>query len=371
MHVKQLITPSFLVDLDILEENIRDMALLCRLEGKELWPMIKTHKSSAIAKLQQQAGAAGFLTSTLDEAEGLVNSGISEIMLAYPVAGKENISKMIKMTDRANIILSLDGSDAAEQLNERLKATHKILDYLIIIDCGLHRFGVAPDQAVDLAYRLQDLACLQLRGIATHPGHVYGAASFVEVAAIAAEEAVAMQTARESLQNAGFNVGMVATGSTPTVRQIISTTEITAVRPGNYVFYDHIQVALGTVTEVRCAFTVLATILSRPQADVLIIDAGSKCLGLDKGAHGNALLKGFGLVKGHAELLITALSEEVGKIKICGPTSLNVGDKLQIIPNHACSAANMTDYLIGHRKEIIEAILDVDMRGGTRQKPAI
>lgn len=371
MQIMELTTPSFLVDMDLLEENIREMASLCRDKGKELWPMVKTHKSVAIAKLQQQAGVSGFLTGTLDEAEMLVDNGIRELMLAYPIAGQANIGRLMKLADRANIIVSLDGCTAAEQLNEMLKTANKVLDYLLIIDCGLRRFGVEPDKAADLADRLQAFAYLRLRGIATHPGHVYGLMSPADVPAIAVEEVAALQTARHSLLRRGYHVSTVATGSTPTVREAALTEVISVLRPGNYVFYDNIQVVLGAAAERRCAFTVLATILSQPQPDVFIIDAGSKCLGLDKGAHGNALLQGFGLVRGHAELLITGLSEEVGKLKICGPTSLKVGDKIQIIPNHACSAANMTDYLIGCRNGKLETILDVDMRGGTRKKPLI
>lgn len=371
MLFTELTTPGFLVDLDILEQNIREMAMLCHVKGKELWPMVKTHKSIAIAKMQQQAGAAGFLTGTVDEAEMLADSGMKKLMLAYPVAGKENIARMIKLTDRSNIIISLDGHGAAEQLQETLKTANKVLDYLIIIDCGLHRFGVAPEKAADLAHSLQDFTCLRLRGIATHPGHVYGAASSMEVSGVAVEEVAALSRAKASLLRRGFQVPIVATGSTPTVKENAAAEVISALRPGNYVFYDNIQVALGTVAEERCALTVLATIITHPQPDTFIIDAGSKCLGLDKGAHGNKQLEGYGLIKGHAELLITALSEEVGKIKICAPTSLKVGDKLQIIPNHACAAANMTDYLIGYRKNTIDTILDVDMRGGTRPKPII
>jgi D-serine deaminase-like pyridoxal phosphate-dependent protein len=147
---------------------------------------------------------------------------------------------------------------------------------------------------------------LKLRGIATHPGHVY------------------------------------ATGSTPTAAHAAASGVVTVLRPGNYVFHDNTQIALGVVPEERCALTVLATVLSRPRPGTLLIEAGSKCLGLDKGAHGTALMSGFGLVKGHPELTVAGLSEEVGKLAVSGDTAVAVGDKLAVIPNHACSAANLT-----------------------------
>ncbi|MGL4634174.1 MAG: alanine racemase, partial [Cetobacterium sp.] len=98
-----------------------------------------------------------------------------------------------------------------------------------------------------------------------------------------------------------------------------------------------------------------------------ILDCGSKCLGLDQGAHGNSLTKGFGIVKNHPELTVIGLSEEVAKVKKEGPSALKIGDKIEIIPNHSCSAANMTNYLIGHRAGTIEKIIEVDIRGNSRK----
>lgn len=371
MQIGELTTPNFLVDLDLLEQNIAEMAARCRVNGKQLWPMVKTHKSTAIARKQVEAGAAGFLTGTLDEAEKLMDEGFTNLMLAYPVAAGENIERALKLGQRGRVTLSLDGAAAARQINEALRRTDGYLDYLIIIDCGLQRFGVEPGQAAWLARELASYERLYFKGIATHPGQVYGAASAEEVREVAAREVQAMQQAVNNLQENGFQPDIIATGSTPTADHVVKAAVINVLRPGNYVFYDNIQMALGVVPMERCALTVLATILSRPRQDTFIVDAGSKCLGLDKGAHGNALLDGYGRVKGHPELYVIGLSEEVGKIKIAGQTPLQVGDKIQIIPNHACSTANMTSYLVGHRKDILETTLPVDMRGGTVRRPPV
>jgi len=185
------------------------------------------------------------------------------------------------------------------------------------------------------------------------------------------EEIKALETAKGLLQKKGYRVDIVATGSTPTAKFAAKSNAITVLRPGNYVFYDNIQLAMGVTSEEHCALTVLATVISHPAPDKLIVDAGSKCLGLDKGAHGISIIKGFGIVKDHPELVIIDLSEEVGKIKIEGKTNLKVGDKIQIIPNHACSSANMTNYLIGHRKNVIEDTIYIDVRGGSYRKPPV
>ncbi|HHW02095.1 MAG TPA: amino-acid racemase [Thermoanaerobacterales bacterium] len=369
MDIKELTTPAFLVDLDVLEKNIEDMTDLCSRNNKKLWPMIKTHKSTQIALMQQTAGAEGFLVGTLDEAEKLVQEGFLNIMLAYPVAGEENVARAVNLAKKARVILSLDGIDAARVLNDAAKCHGQTLEYLIIIDSGLHRFGVLPEEAVELASNLSVLEYLKLVGIGTHPGHVYGSSSPEEVRKVAGEERQAMKRAKKNLEVAGYKVDIVATGSTPTATYVAEDENITVLRPGNFVFYDNIQMALGVVPESRCALTVLGTIVSHPREDTFIMDVGSKCLGLDKGAHGISMVKGYGMIKGHPELLITDLSEEVGKIKLLGKTKIKVGDKVRVIPNHACSAANMTDYLIGHRNGRIEKTIYIDMRGGSFRKP--
>lgn len=368
MTIWELPTPGFLLDLDIFETNLRDMAALCRRAGVELWPMVKTHKSTAIARQQREHGAAGFLTGTLDEAEELVNRGFEDIMLAYPVAGRENIARVAGLAGRARVTIGLDGQAAARELAAALNGAGLTLDYLIIIDCGLHRFGVAPAAAADLASALSGYKPLRLRGIATHPGQVYGAGSPAEVATVARDEIAALRQAKETLERRGFSCPVVATGSTPTARQTAVSGIVTVLRPGNYVFHDYSQVALGVVPPERCALTVLATIIAHPRPDTFIIDAGSKCFGLDRGAHGSELITSYGLIAGHPGLTLAGLSEEVGKIRIFAKTNLDVGDKIAVIPNHACSAANLTNWLVGHRRGILDADIAIDMRGNFRRR---
>lgn len=371
MNINELSTPSFLVDLNVLESNISEMAKICQESDVELWPMVKTHKSSIIAKMQYDAGVGGFLVGTIDEAKKLVDSGFKDIMLAYPVAGEENIKRVMDLAKRARVIAAFDGEDTAKELNDVLTQENLNLEYLIIVDCGLHRFGVGPEFAGNLAQKLQQYSNLKLKGISTHPGQVYGASNMNEVEGVAKIEIEALKIAIKSLKDKGFSADIVATGSTPTARLAAKSGVVTALRPGNYVFYDNIQMSLGVVSEDRCSLTVLATVISRPNKDMLIIDAGSKCFGLDKGAHGISLIKGFGYVKSHPELIITDLSEEVAKVKIEENTDVKVGDKLEVIPNHACSSANMTNFLVGHRNGTIERAIYIDVRGGSIRKPPV
>lgn len=101
MKIFNLLTPSFIIDLDVLEKNINEIQRLCSENQTELWPMVKTHKSTDIAKMQTEAGSKGFLVGTIDEAEKLSSIvGCNNIALAYPVCGKANIERVIKISKK-------------------------------------------------------------------------------------------------------------------------------------------------------------------------------------------------------------------------------------------------------------------------------
>ncbi|WP_418966131.1 alanine racemase [Cetobacterium sp.] len=364
-NILSLTTPSFLVDLDALENNINRYQNLADENSVELFPMLKTHKSSEITKMQIEAGAKGVLVGTLDEAEAVVKkSGVNKVMLAYPVIGDSNLDRIIALNEQCELFVAFDNEIPAMELSKKLNNTK--VNYQIIINSGLNRFGVSPEEGVDLYNALKKYPNLIFKGISTHTGQVYGfSKDYIEE--ITQKEIDVMSMAKKLLIENDAQVEFVATGTTPTFEGAIKSDEITVSRPGNYVFFDAIQVALGAAKEEDCALTVLATVVSHPSEDLFILDCGSKCLGLDQGAHGNSLTKGFGMIKDHPELTVIGLSEEVAKVKKEGPTALKIGDKVQIIPNHSCSAANMTNYLIGHRNGTVEKIIEVDIRGNSRK----
>ncbi|KEO81661.1 hypothetical protein EL26_19505 [Tumebacillus flagellatus] len=110
-------------------------------------------------------------------------------------------------------------------------------------------------------------------------------------------------------------------------------------------FNDATQIRLGAATEETCSLRVLSRVVSRPAPDRIVIDAGAKTLALDRGAHGSDALQGYGLVVGYEHAVIERLSEEHGVVRIPSDSRIQVGDVLEIIPNHSCPVANLTDNL--------------------------
>ena len=138
---------------------------------------------------------------------------------------------------------------------------------------------------------------------------------------------------------------MVSVGSTATAKLTTAVEGITQVRPGIYAFNDYGQVLRGTVGIERCAARVVATVMSAPEPGRAFLDCGSKALSQDRlGIHVPDAPGGFGLVVDLPGWELFQLSEEHGWLRWTGDgpaPSLEVGTRVQVLPNHICSVFHM------------------------------
>jgi D-serine deaminase-like pyridoxal phosphate-dependent protein len=133
---------------------------------------------------------------------------------------------------------------------------------------------------------------------------------------------------------------------------------VTEYRSGTYIYNDRSLVQRGVCGWADCALTVLATVVSVPEPGRAIIDAGTKILTSDLLG-----LAGHGHVLGRPDLRIDNLSEEHGRAVCDGAIGLAVGERLRIVPNHACVVSNMVDEVITIRGDAVEGPLSVAARG--------
>ena len=140
----------------------------------------------------------------------------------------------------------------------------------------------------------------------------------------------------------------MSVGATPTLRFSVRQRGLTELRPGNYVYFDRTQVALGAAALDDCALTVMATVVSKPAADRVILDCGSKTLtndqarGIGKATGMGAVLMGNGDAPRQIDdsLTIERLSEEHATVRVTGGTPLEPGDRVRVVPNHSCFLLN-------------------------------
>jgi D-serine deaminase-like pyridoxal phosphate-dependent protein len=331
--------------------------------GVRLRPHSKTHKSPLIAQWQIERGAVGICCAKLGEAEVFASSGIADIRLPYPL-NPSNADRVAALLSGTQLSFIVDHPMVAQQWSDAMVMRGKQVDVLVKVDVGFHRCGIDPDarEALPMIKAVASLPGLRLRGLLSHAGQTYHAHSEEELQRMAEAEARTMRDLAERCRKNGVPVDEVSAGATPPARFSLQQDGFTEFRPGNYVYFDRTQVALGGATIDDCALTVLATVVSKPAANRIIFDSGSKTLTND-GARGFAPPAGYGTVLRvpgdrtkpgggaatgdfaiDSDLVIERLSEEHATVRVLsGSTDLKPGDRVQIIPNHSCVVTNMVD----------------------------
>jgi D-serine deaminase-like pyridoxal phosphate-dependent protein len=357
-EMARLRTPAVLIDKAIALRNLDRMQAEANARGIRLRPHSKTHKSPVVAKWQIDRGAIGICCAKLGEAEVFADAGITDIRLPYPI-NPSNADRVIALLDRTHLSFIVDHPGVAKQWSDAMTAAGKQVDVLVKVDVGFHRCGIDPDsrEALKIIQAIAALPGLRLRGLLSHAGQTYHAHSEDGLRTMAQAEARTMCDLAERCKKAGVPVDEVSAGATPPARFSIAQPGYTEYRPGNYVYFDRTQVALGAATIDDCALTVLATVVSKPAPNRVILDSGSKTLTNDA-ARGFTDTPGFGTVIGHDNLLIERLSEEHATVRVLDKsTRLEPGDRVRIIPNHSCVVSNLVDqaWLIdGHQATALE-----------------
>jgi D-serine deaminase-like pyridoxal phosphate-dependent protein len=370
MFLSDLPTPQVLIDRRRALANIDRVQRMVSAAGMRLRPHAKTHKSPAVARWQIERGAIGICCAKLGEAEVFADAGIRDIRLPYPVS-PSNVPRVIALMDRASISIIVDHLDVARGWSEAMTRAGRALDVLIKVDVGFHRCGIDPGgDALGFVQAVAALPGLRLRGLLSHAGHAYHAASDEEMCAIAQQEADTLTRLREAASRSGIPLDEMSVGATPPLRFSVRQNGPTEQRPGNYVYFDRTQVGLGAAALDDCALTVLATVVSKHPGRI-ILDCGSKTLTSDlfRGAAGGG---GYGVVlEGDGEsprridesLTIERLSEEHATVRVAGTTGLAPGDRVRVLPNHSCTVSNLVDAVRLVEGDLVVDTLPVAARG--------
>jgi len=313
-----------------------------------LRPHVKTHKCVEAARIQVHEHFGGITVSTLAEARGFAAAGFIDITYAVPVA-PQRLSEVVELNSRIDrLAVLVDHMETITAIEETAGAHAVTLPVWLKIDCGLHRAGIDPEsvRAVALATRLQNSTHIDFRGVLTHAGQSYSATNREQALATAREECAVTRSFIKRLAEADVEVPEVSIGSTPTMTAVKDLDGIDEIRPGNYVFFDAFQAAIGSCSLDEVAFSVLTTVVSvHPEQERAVIDAGALALSKDPGPTHLDPDCGFGRIVAVEDqhplpgLRLSSLSQEHGVLEGPGANALRPGTRLRILPNHSCLAA--------------------------------
>ncbi len=348
-------TPALLLDLDRLEANIARIVSRCRECGIAWRPHIKGNKTPAIAHKLLSAGAIGITCAKLGEAEIMAAAGIRDILIANQIVGDLKIARLVHLQRHADVMVAVDHPVHIQAISEAAQAVGVEVRVLVEIDIGMHRCGVQPGRpALELGYQAHAAPGVRFAGIMGYEGHAMMLPDDEKKPACA--EAIGhLAETRTQLEASGLEVGIVSAGGTGTLAFTPACPGLTEIQAGGGIMMDTLYSGGMYVEGLEHALSVLTTVVSHPAPDRAFIDAGRKTTNAEYS---------LPRVMEKAGVTVTALSAEHGYLRLEGPgTSLQIGEKIELISGYSDLTVCLHDRLYGIRNDRVEVVWDILGRG--------
>ena len=349
MTLKDLATPCLVLDAERMERNIARLGARLDGLGVSLRPHLKTCKSVDVARRVMASPAGPATVSTLLEARQFAAAGVQDMVYAVGIAPSKLPQVLALRAAGTDLTVVLDTVEQARAVALASREAGKPIPALIEIDCDGHRSGVAPANRqllLDIGRALEDGA--ELRGVITHAGASYSARGAEALRQCAEIERRSVVDAATLLREAGLPCPVVSVGSTPTAHNAADLTGVTEVRAGVFVFFDLVMAGIGVCQVEDIAVSVLATVIGHQrEKGWILVDAGWMAMSQDRGTRKQAVDQGYGLVCDTAcvpypDLIVAEANQEHGIVTVRPGTGgvlpdLAIGDRVRILPNHACA----------------------------------
>lgn len=358
MRLEEVDTPALILDLDAFETNLRRLAEA--VAGRvRVRPHAKTHKCPEIAKRQIAAGAAGVCCQKVSEAEAMVEGGIQDVLVTNEIVGARKIERLAALAKRARIGVLADHAANVRDLQAAAAAAGARLDVYLELEVGMRRCGIAPGApALALAREIAASPDLRFAGMHAYHGRAQHVRSHAERHAAIAVAAAAVRSTRAMLEEAGIGCPIVTGAGTGTFMFEVELGAWDEIQPGSYIFMDWDYAKnewAPPLPRFEHSLFVLASVMSRPDERMAIVDAGLKASSVDSGMP--AVWERPGLAYTHA-------SDEHGWIEAAPGSRVPApGEKILLVPGHCDPTANLYDWYVCVRAGVVEALWQISARG--------
>jgi len=357
-----LVRPTLLINESTARANIARMVRKAARHPLTFRPHFKTHQSQQIARWYREEGVTCCTVSSVQMASYFAGDGWQDITIAFPLNPREADS-IHQLASHVHLNLVAVNVEALELLLTQRQVAASVW---IEVDTGYHRTGVDPDDAASIESILQTLARypqVSFAGFLSHAGHSYKARSAAAIQSIHDEDLRIMKKLKADYQ-ARYPGIKLSMGDTPSCSVCENFEGVDEIRPGNFVFYDLTQVAIGSCTHEQIALVMACPVVAvYPHRQEVIIHGGGVHFSKDSLVNTQGVTH-FGRVvalQGNEWLLppqpafVRSLSQEHGIVT--GPpdwvAAIKVGDMLGILPVHACLTADaMGEFLTATNSRI-------------------
>ena len=343
MRLEDLETPALVADLDAVEANIAKMAQIMNGSAAKLRPHYKSHKCVEIAKMQIAAGAKGITCAKISEAEGLVEAGIKDVLIANQVVQPSKILRLAAMAKKCHLTVCVDSKENADAISAAAQLMGSTVHCYVEYDVGMNRCGVYNfEDFFQVAQHITQCKNVTFDGIQAYAGQLSHKDMSIRQPGVEKTEQT-MRQLREYLQERGIAVREISGGSTGTVEMKAAHGVYTEIQAGSYLFSDTSYGRFGL--PFQPALFVLSTVVSKNPKTV-VVDAGIKSFGVDQ-------TPPYPVQDPEAQI---KLHEEHCAI-FDDDSGLQVGEQVAFYPGHCCTTINLYDFLYLMRDgEIVDKI---------------
>jgi D-serine deaminase-like pyridoxal phosphate-dependent protein len=361
MPLDEVDTPALIVDLDAFERNLHRLPERVAGRNVRLRPHAKTHKCPVIALKQIELGAVGVCCQKVSEAEAMVYGGVRNVLVTNEVVGRQKLRRLMALAGSATIGVCADDLSQVPELDAAAAEAGITLPVHVEVNMGGNRCGVEPGQpALALARRIADAPHLRFAGLQAYHGSAQHLRTWEERRQAIASAVGKAGATRDLLLASGLPCDNVTGAGTGTFEFESGSGVYTELQCGSYIFMDadygrNLDPDGSRTMAFEPSLFVWATVMSRPDDERAIVDAGLKALAFDSGPP---------LVWDVPGASYERASDEHGKLAIAGATNrLHLGDKIRLVPGHCDPTVNLYDWYVGIRHDRVAAIWPITARG--------
>lgn len=271
--------PELRLDLDVMERNARRIAAEVGELHKQWRPHVKAHCQPKIASTLMNLGACGVTAATIGEVEVMNNAGIPSILFAHIAVDETQINRLAVVAQSIELLVCVDHFVQAELYSRAAQQHGATFRVLIDIDVGMQRSGCRPRiDATQLAQAVEKLPALQMAGIFGYEGHLLAIPDALQKRAAIFDAMNMLEQSRDAFVAAGIVCDVVSAGASGSFWITGQHPAVTELQAGGAIFGDLFYTQHCGLANVQPALTVVADVVSRPQLDRAIINAGRKAI---------------------------------------------------------------------------------------------
>ena len=358
MNLNEIQTPCLVIDYNKFEKNILKMKEFVLNNNVKLRPHAKMHKSFNVADFQIKFGGAhGICCQKVSEAEVFARQGIQDILITNQVTDLFKINRLTSISSNGiKLSCCVDDEENIININKSAKEKNTQIDLYIEFDCGANRCGIQSFNEIEkLILLINKLHFVNFVGFQAYNGSIQHIEDFNKRKEAVKKTCIKINKLKDKFNNFSPIITGVGTGCFDLE---VNENVYDEIQVGSYAFMDAHYSSLkhdnkiNNTNDFENSLFVLSSVISNVIDKQAVVDAGLKSIAVDSGLP-KAFIRNVEYLK---------CSDEHGIISD-PENSLNINDKLYLIPGHCDPTCNLHDWYVVMKNDTVINIWPISARG--------